>query len=146
MTPEPRLSERRSLEPKKSSSPPKKYRKKGSLSSGVARVRTTCSDEMLATPLTACPATRVKSSPLAAIADGAAMAAVAVGEEPPFAAWEVSGAGAADAGAADADAIVLVDELVDGFEAVCARPVITTPAMNPATTSTADITSRRIAI
>src|SRR5713101_854055 len=62
MTPDPRLSERRSREPNCSSSP-KKYRKKGSLGNGELRVRTTCRDEMFATPLTACPAIRVKSGP-----------------------------------------------------------------------------------
>src|SRR3954466_8386270 len=62
MTPEPRLIERRSRTIESSS--PKKYRKNGSLGNGELRWRTTCSDEMFATPLTAWPATRVKSGPL----------------------------------------------------------------------------------
>ena len=55
MTPEPRLSDRRSREPNMSCSP-KKYRKNGSFSNGEFWRRTTCSDEMFATPLTAWPA------------------------------------------------------------------------------------------
>src|SRR3954453_20300483 len=62
-TPDPRLSDRR--EPKVSSLSPKKYRKNGSAANGEFGVRTTWSDEILATTLTARPATRVKSGPLA---------------------------------------------------------------------------------
>ena len=58
-TPDPRLSDRRSRDPKISSPSPKKYRKKGSLDPFAAR--TTCSEEMLATPFTALAAMRVKS-------------------------------------------------------------------------------------
>src|SRR5215831_9066892 len=68
MTPEPRLSERRSRVPKTSSWSPKKYRKKGSAEKGEFDVFVTCNDEIFATPLTACPATRVKSGPTATIA------------------------------------------------------------------------------
>src|SRR5437868_15342190 len=67
ITPEPRLSDRRSRDPNISSSP-KKYRKNGSLLKGELRVRTTCSEEMFATPFTAWLATRVKSGPPAATA------------------------------------------------------------------------------
>jgi hypothetical protein len=63
MTPDPRLSDRRSRDPNASSSP-KKYRKNGSLTNGEFGRRTTCSDEMLATPLTVWAATRVKSGPV----------------------------------------------------------------------------------
>src|SRR5689334_6755586 len=63
ITPDPRLSDRRSRDPKTSSPSPKKYLKNGSAANGEFGVRTTCTDEMFATPLTACPATRVKSGP-----------------------------------------------------------------------------------
>ena len=71
MTPEPRLFDARSRGPKNSSSP-KKYRKNGSTFCGLREV--ICSEEMLATPFTAAPATRVKSGAAAAATDAAGAA------------------------------------------------------------------------
>src|SRR5262245_11249663 len=93
-TPDPRLSERRSRVPKTSSWSPKKYRKNGSEANGEFDWREICSDEMLATPLTACPATRVKSGP--AEASTGAGEAAGTGRADPAA----TGGGAGTAGTA----------------------------------------------
>src|SRR5262245_49225011 len=90
-TPDPRLSDRRSRVPKTSSRSPKKYRKNGSAAKGEFDWRVTCNDEMLATPLTACPATRVKSGPT----DTAIGAAGVTGRACPEAAIGGAGAGSA---------------------------------------------------
>ena len=129
MTPEPRLSERRSREPKESSSP-KKYRKNGSFENGALRVRTTCSDEMLATPLIVCAATLVKSGPPTTVAGIVATAgAVAAGM------GDGRGAGSGWSTACGAFA---------GRASVAARmrSVTTVPAMKPATISTRDSVRR----
>src|SRR5215472_6040879 len=75
MTPDPRLSDLRSRGANTSLSP-KKYRKNSSSGNGdVWRDRTTVTEEMLATPLTAWAATRVKSGPPLAAETGAFAAA-----------------------------------------------------------------------
>src|SRR4051812_33321993 len=130
-TPEPRLSDRRSRGPDRSSLSPKKYRKNGSAANGEFGVRTTWSDEMFATPLTACPATRVKSGPLAAT--GAAAAAGAV--LPRACVEGATRCGAADSGA---DRISARDA-----DAGRRRAVSTRPPAKPATTSTAPTKSLR---
>src|SRR3954449_7512633 len=128
-TPDPRLSDRR--EPKVSSLSPKKYRKNGSAANGEFGVRTTWSDEMFATPLTACPATRVKSGPLATTDAAAAGGAVL-----PRACVEgATRCGAADSGA---DRISARDSDAGRRRAVNPRP----PA-KPATMSTAPTNSLR---
>src|SRR3954467_424429 len=76
-TPEPRLSDRRSRDPNPCSSP-KKYRKNGSLPNGELVVRTTCSEEMFATPLTATAATFEKSGNPPVIVTGGALTGGAV--------------------------------------------------------------------
>src|SRR6266850_2705086 len=116
ITPEPRLSDRRSRDPNRSSSP-KKYRKNGSSANGELPRRTTWSDEMFATPFTAWPATRVKSGPPPAVVATA-----------PGTRWASLSGGAL---AARESAAVRI------------RPVTTSPAMKPAITKTNERTKRR---
>src|SRR5437588_4453581 len=116
ITPEPRLSDRRSRGPKRSWSP-KKYRKNGSFENGEAGARTTCREEILATPFTAWVAMRVKSGPAAA-ANGALRCVSSVA------------AGAAIVSARGSDALRI-------------RPVTTSPATKPAAIGTSETKTLR---
>src|SRR5438105_878383 len=121
ITPEPRLSDRRSRDPNISSSP-KKYRKNGSLLKGELRERTTCSEEMFATPFTAWLATRVKSGPPAATAR--------VGAD--------AGAGAGRCSVTAAPPTGRGDSKPRADSAARTQPETRTPPTNPATTSTTE--------
>ena len=105
---------------------PKKYRKKGSSVKGELGVRTTCSEEILATPFTACPAMPVKSGPPRSEDGAGAGASMAV----------VAGAG--DAG------ISRVARFAFATDAVRVPAVRTSPATKAATTSAMVSESRLI--
>src|SRR5690349_21339044 len=127
-TPEPRLSDRRSREPKPWSSP-KKYRKNGSLPNGEFVVRTTCSDEILATPRTACAATFEKSGKPPVTATGGTVAGTG-------AAVCALAEGASTAAVSPGAAGVTPVTPVIGVTVVRARVVSASPAANPARTNT----------
>src|SRR5262249_35774609 len=117
---------------------------KGSSLNGELRERTTCSDEMFATPLTAWPATRVKSGPPPDHAgdpvcaddgaDSVAVAGLGAGSV------RVAGRGAERGGAAARGAAT--DGVAGAGAAARTQPVATRPPTNPATTSTRERRTR----
>src|SRR5689334_15611588 len=121
MTPDPRLSDRRSRGANMSLSP-KKYRNRSSSRKGLLRVRTTVIDEMFTTPLTACAATRVKSGPPLTAVAAFAGAALRPGAAP---CWSTRGVSARESAA------------------LRMRPVMTRPPTKPAATSVSESISLR---